>query len=162
MRRDLTLQGLFFCSIMKNKAAAAGGPGGRSGLVLRGGAAVKEHALQWKKGDLLAAVLVLALAAASFCVWPLLRQEGRFARIYQNGTLVREVPLSVNQSFSIQGAYTNVITVRDGRIAVTQSDCPTNDCVRMGWIRDGGSIICLPNGVEIRIAGDTAVDAVIP
>lgn len=123
---------------------------------------MKESRLQWKKGDLLAAALVLALAAASLCAWPLLRQGGSFARIYLNGTLVREVPLSVDQSFSIQGEYTNVVTVRDGRIAVTQSDCPTNDCVRMGWLRDGGSIICLPNGVEIRITGDTAVDAVLP
>lgn len=118
--------------------------------------------LHWKKGDFLAVALVVVLAAVALCALPALRSGGSFARIYLDGELVREVPLAVDQTFSVRGAYTNTVTVRDGAIAVTHSDCPTNDCVHMGWLRDGGSIVCLPNRMEIRLVGDTAVDAVLP
>lgn len=118
--------------------------------------------LHWKKGDLLAAAVVVLLAVVSLCLLPALRSGGSFAQVYLDGELIREVPLAVDQSFTVRGAYTNTVTVRDGAIAVTHSDCPTNDCVHMGWLRDGGSIVCLPNRVEIRLVGETAVDAVLP
>lgn len=120
-----------------------------------------RSSLKPKKGDLLAVALVCALAVGSLCCLPALKSGGSFAQIWQNGELIREVPLSVDQTFLIRGDYTNAVTVRDGQIAVTHSDCPTNDCVHMGWLRDGGSIVCLPNRVEIRLTGDTGVDFVI-
>ena len=118
--------------------------------------------LNFKKGDWAAVALVCALALGAACLLPALHhQGGQFAQVWQDGQLVREVPLSVDQTFQIRGTYTNTVTVEDGRIAVTHSNCPTGDCVRMGWRRDGGTIVCLPNRVEIRLTGDTDVDAVI-
>lgn len=116
--------------------------------------------LKFRKGDLLAAALVLLLAAACLLALPGL-SGGDYAEVYQDGHLIRQVPLAVEQSFEIGGDYTNTVTVRDGKIAVTCSDCPTNDCVRQGWV-SGGSIICLPNGVEIRVKAADGVDAVSP
>lgn len=122
---------------------------------------MERTALKFKKGDLLAVALVLAMILTAGLWLPTLRSGGSFAQIWQDGKLVRQVPLSVNQTFQIHGDYTNTVTVSDGRIAVTHSDCPTNDCVHMGWLRDGGAIVCLPNRVEIRLTGDTDVDLVI-
>jgi len=122
---------------------------------------MEQRAFKPKKGDLLAVALVCALAAAALCWLPALKSGGGFAQIWQDGELIREVPLSVDQTFLVHGAYTNTVTVLDGQIAVTHSDCPTNDCVHMGWLRDGGSIVCLPNRVEIRLTGDAGVDIVI-
>ena len=118
---------------------------------------MKEYGLTFRKGDWLAvAAVVLAAVLTAVLLLPTLKaNSGDFARIYRNGELIREVPLSVDQTFRIRGDYTNTVTVRDGQIAVTHSDCPTNDCVRQGWRQDGGSIICLPNGVEIRLSGGT-------
>lgn len=123
---------------------------------------MKHRTLQFKKGDFLAVGLVCLLALAALCGLPALRSGSGFAQILQDGKVIRQVPLSVDQTFQIRGDYTNTVTVADGRIAVTKSDCPTNDCVHMGWLRDGGSIVCLPNRVEIRLTGDTLVDVVIP
>lgn len=119
--------------------------------------------LKFKKGDWIAVALVCTAAVLAACVLPTLTAgTGAFAQIWQDGTLIRQVPLSVDQTFQIHGTYTNTVTVSDGAIAVTHSDCPTNDCVRMGWLRDGGAIVCLPNRVEIRLTGDSDVDVVIP
>lgn len=118
--------------------------------------------MRFRKGDFLAVgIVILAAVVLSVAVLPALTaQNAAFASVYRDGRCIREVPLSVDQTFSIVGDYTNTVTVRDGKIAVTHSDCPTNDCVRQGWLSDGGAIVCLPNGVEIRLTGD--VDMVVP
>ena len=105
--------------------------------------------------------LICLLAVTTFGLMNMLRSGGTYAQIYRDGELLREVPLSVNQTFRIRGDYTNTVTVVDGKIAVTHSDCPNLDCVHMGWLKDGGNIVCLPNRMEIRLGGDTAVDAVV-
>ena len=44
------------------------------------------------------------------------------------------------------------VTVKNGKIAVTHSDCPGKDCVGCGWqSQSGRSLVCLPNRMEIRI-----------
>ena len=129
----------------------------------KGSKPVERISLHMRKGDLIAIALLCAAALCAACVLPLLRgSDSVSARILLDGEVVREVPLSVDQTFQIRGAYTNTITVRDGKIAVTHSDCPNHDCVRMGWLQDGGAIVCLPNRMEIRLTGSTDVDVVIP
>ena len=74
------------------------------------------------------------------------------AQIYQNGELVKTLSLEVDTTFDITGKYTNTITVQGGEIAITASNCPGADCVHNGAIHTSGrSIVCLPNGVEIRV-----------
>lgn len=127
-----------------------------------GGIGMKHRSAKWKKGDWLAVLLVCLLAAGSACALPVLRSEGSYAQIYLDGQLVRQVPLSVDQSFQITGDYVNTVTVSGGRIAVTASSCPNEDCVHMGWLQDGGTIVCLPNRMQIRLTGQSGLDALLP
>ena len=69
--------------------------------------------------------------------------------------MVRTVDLRKNEIFSVQGTYLNVVEVKDGKIAITHSDCPGEDCVHSGWTDTSGrSIVCLPNALEIRVVAD--------
>lgn len=109
--------------------------------------------LRFQKGDYLAVAVTLLLAAVVFLAF-LPRETGDtpMAEIYLDGTLVRRVSLDTSAEFSVTGDYMNTVTVRDGKIAVTESDCPGGDCVHSGWIGTSGrSIVCLPNRMEIRI-----------
>ena len=109
--------------------------------------------LRFQKGDYLAVAVTLLLAAVVFLAF-LPRETGDtpMAEIYLDGTLVRRVSLDTAAEFSVTGDYMNTVTVRDGKIAVTDSDCPGGDCVHSGWIGTSGrSIVCLPNRMEIRI-----------
>lgn len=120
--------------------------------------------LRFQKGDLIAIGAVVLLAAVIFAL--LLPQNGKnaaYAEIYQDGQLVKTVSLWENQEFTITGQYENIIAVRDGKIAVIASDCPGEDCVRCGWVEGNGrSVVCLPNGVEIRIVAEQSdVDFVV-
>ena len=59
-----------------------------------------------------------------------------------------------------RGAVT--IEIRNGRAAITDSDCPTRQCVNTGWLSETGGIsACMPNGVFIEVlGGGVATDAV--
>ena len=120
--------------------------------------------LQFRKGDILAIVLVLALAlTVAICFLPKSSQSANQAEIYHDGVLVKTLDLSVSQEFVVEGDYTNTITVKDGKISVTASDCPGEDCVHSAPIHSAGrSIVCLPNSVEVRVTAQTSdVDFVV-
>lgn len=123
--------------------------------------------LKLKKGDLLAVLLVVALAAG-LGAWLMTRNgatEHPVAVLYQNGQVLRTIDLQAvdeAETFSVDGDYHNQITVEPGRICISESDCPGEDCVHSGWISTSGrNIVCLPNRLEIRIQGGTSdVDGV--
>ena len=89
-----------------------------------------------KIGDLFAIGAVLLLAAVCFLAF-LPRGGGgdAVAQIYQNGQLLMTVALDRPDQFPVQGDYCNTVTVKDGAIAITDSDCPGQDCIHSGSIR---------------------------
>lgn len=120
--------------------------------------------LRFQKWDI---VLIAGIALLAVLVLLLFlpggENPGAQAQIYQNGKLIKTVSLSRDQEFTVTGNCTNTVTVKDGRIAVTRSDCPGEDCVACGWTGfSGRSIVCLPNGLEIRVVGASGdVDFVV-
>ena len=121
--------------------------------------------LRFQKGDIAAIGIVMIIAIATAAGYmPLNQKTAVCAEIYQSGQLVRRVQLDEPQEFDITSKYTNTISVKGGKIAVTESDCPGEDCVNCGWSSSAGrSIVCLPNELEIRIVGtsDDDVDYVV-
>lgn len=118
----------------------------------------------FKTGDLLAIGAVLLLAAVCFLAFlPSQGDGGAVAQIYQNGQLLMSVPLDQARQFPVQGKYCNMVSVKDGAIAIMESDCPGQDCVHSGSIHaPGRSLVCLPNALEIRvISGQSDVDFVV-
>ena len=117
----------------------------------------EKNSLQFCKGDWLAIGLVLAVAAVVLlCFLPGDREPAAYAEIYLDGQLYKTVALSEGQTFVIEGLYRNEITVENGNIAFTASDCPGQDCVHSGSIHSTGrSLVCLPNRVEIRVVSKT-------
>lgn len=120
--------------------------------------------LRFQKADIAAIAAVVVLAILVFlCFLPGSRANAGYAEIYMDGKLVRTVSLDTPQEFTLTGSYTNTVTVQDGKIAVTASTCPGEDCVGCGWVSTSGrSIVCLPNGIEIRIISQSdGVDLVV-
>ena len=125
---------------------------------------VKQEHLRFRKGDFLA-IAVVALIAVFVAVGFLPEKTGGpvLAEIYHQGQLIKTLSLEEENTLEITGDYTNVITVEDGKIAITASDCPGEDCVHSGAIHSSGrSIVCLPNEVEVRVVAQTSdVDFVV-
>lgn len=125
---------------------------------------LQTERLKFRKGDLLAIGLVVLLAiAVLLCFFPKDKGQASTAEIYLNGKLIKTVDLTKDQTFTVSDRYTNEITVKDGEIFVADADCPGEDCVHSGKISTLGRIlVCLPNGLEIRITSAKAdVDFVV-
>ena len=123
-----------------------------------------KEKLCFQKGDIAAIAMVVFLAAIVFaCFLPGINDMAAFVEVYQGGELIERFPLSEDREFTVTGDYVNTVTIRDGKASITHSDCPGGDCMHSGWVgASGRSIVCLPNGVEIRIVSDDAeVDFVV-
>ena len=120
--------------------------------------------LNFGRGDILAIALVALLAlSVALCFMPdRTGNEDAVIQIFQDGKLIREIPLDEDTSLEIDGDYSNIILVQDQRVSISDSDCPGQDCMHSGWISEAGrSIVCLPNRVEVRIAGSSDIDFVV-
>ena len=102
------------------------------------------------------AVLLLGVAAA----WLAYGGEngGALTAIVKHrGQVVARVELSSlteEKTVSIDGAYHLTVTLDRTGAAVTDSDCPGQDCLHTGRItRAGQSIVCLPEQVIVTLEG---------
>ena len=123
----------------------------------------KAENLHFRKWDLIAIAAVLLLGVVVFIAFlPLRATENASVQIYQNGKMIHELPLYENRTVTIEGVYSNTVAIRDGAVYMEESNCPGKDCVHSGSIeKPGRSIICLPNRVEIRVTGQSDIDAVV-
>ena len=67
-----------------------------------------------------------------------------------DGKVYGEYPLQEERTVDIEGK--NVLVISDGKADMTDADCPDQICVHSVPITaNGGSIVCLPNRVVLKI-----------
>ena len=108
--------------------------------------------------------LALLLTACIGLSIPLLlpSEEARYAEIISDGQLMHTVDLKIDRQIHIStgNGGQNTITVQDGRIGVTEANCPDHYCMDRGMCAGGTQIVCLPNRLIIRFVGQQTVDSV--
>ena len=109
---------------------------------------------------LLAAVFAVCLGLG---LWLMAPGEKAFAaEIYSDGELIKTVSLATVQQFVVQTEHgTNIVTVKDGKIAVTEADCPDGYCMKRGFCDGGTAIVCLPNKLVIKFVGQQEIDGAV-
>jgi len=103
--------------------------------------------------------LVLALIAAVMAVMvaiPYLNgsSESRlYAVVHDGDGETHELALADDARLVVATSKgTNVITVQDGAVFVSEADCPNHDCMRQGRMSEPGQkIICLPHELWVEI-----------
>ena len=113
----------------------------------------------WKWAVLLG-ILLLASCAGSFFLMGR-GPNSNTAQIVSDGQIIRTVDLRMEQEFTVAGSNGgyNVVTVKDGRIAVTDASCPDHYCMHRGFCSGGAAIVCLPNKLVIRFLDEQDIDA---
>ena len=110
---------------------------------------------------LLAAILIICTGLSI----PLLFSgaDAAYAEIISDGQVMQIVDLKIDREIHIttSGGGRNTITVRDGKIGVTEANCPDHYCMDRGMCSGGAQIVCLPNRLIIRFKGDLTVDSVV-
>ena len=109
----------------------------------------------------LAALIIGCLALTFFIHSP--AAPATHAEIRSGGNVIKTVDLAIDQEFAVEApdGGINVVTVRSGKIAVTEADCPDQYCVRQGFCNSGVEIVCLPHTLVIRFVGNTGVDGAV-
>ncbi|MDI6601178.1 MAG: NusG domain II-containing protein [Thermoanaerobacteraceae bacterium] len=110
-----------------------------------------------KIGDriLIAAVIIFSVAGFAYSI---LRpaMQGDTVYIEVDGKLYEALPLDQDKTVTVHvdGDGYNVVEIKDGRVRISDANCPDRLCVRQGWINEAGeNIICLPHRVVVRIPG---------
>ena len=105
----------------------------------------------------LCAILVV-LSAVLLCGG----KRAEYAEVYSDGKLIVRLDLSKDTEYRVDFRDGwNLLTVRDGKIAVTDASCATRDCVRHPPSDHGAPIVCLPNHLAIKFTNSSDYDALI-
>ncbi|MBO4938187.1 MAG: NusG domain II-containing protein [Oscillospiraceae bacterium] len=106
----------------------------------------------------LGALLIICLAISFLLTGgtPAVRAE-----ISSEGQVLRIVDLGIDQEFTVcTDSGSNTVTVKDGKIAVTDADCPDGYCMERGFCDSGTQIVCLPHRLVIRFLGHQEIDGI--
>ena len=108
---------------------------------------------------LLVAVISLVLVLASRS------KKSTLAKVYVQSQLVLTIDLSKKEekSYDVHGLNGDlVVTTKDGKVAITKSNCPHQDCVKTGYVSTSNHpIICAYNATYVIIEGAADYDVVI-
>ncbi len=109
-----------------------------------------------KKALLLIPAAILTAAAAVYMICALnAGSDKHTAEISVDGKIVRTIDLrsAADETFTVgtEDAY-NIITVKDGKIYVSEASCPDKICINHGPLRSELlPIICLPNRLSVKL-----------
>lgn len=122
-----------------------------------------------KKGDIFL-LAVFAAAALLIAFSPLLQRHGSSGKNSQtlvleiriSGELYGTYDLNQNQTIRLQNQYgSNTLSIQNGAVSMTESDCRNQICVQTGPIEAPGQmIVCLPHELIAEITASS--DSVAP
>lgn len=108
---------------------------------------------------ILLAVLFLLSVAAALLLY-LHRPQAKTVKVISDGKTVAVLDLSEDTELVVpfEGG-SNTVTVRGGKVSVTDASCPDRYCMQYG-AKDGGlPIICLPNHLVLQFSEQGSLDA---
>ena len=112
---------------------------------------------------ILIASLVVVIIASFLAVFLTRKKNNLVAKIYVQNELKYTIDLNKQEDteFIVEGAKGNVtVSIKDHSIGVVEADCPHQDCVHTGFIKESNRpIICVYNQIYIIIEGSSDYDA---
>ena len=108
-----------------------------------------------KKADIILAVMLIIAGLAMSYIFSFGKSAGDELVVTVDGKVFGSYPLYEDREIVVkQKGHTNKITISDGIVSMSFSDCKGQDCVHQRSIsQTGENIICLPNKVVLEIKG---------
>lgn len=108
-------------------------------------------------------IALVLLVCVSLSLWLLMPGEpAQAVRVYSDGELLYTLPLDQDTQITVATALgTNIVTVKSGKVAVTEADCPDHCCMERGFCDSGAQIVCLPNRLVLEFTGHQPIDGVV-
>ena len=114
-------------------------------------------------------LLMVIIAAAAFLIINFaVKKDGSYAVIKVDGNEIKTLDLNSGETTIEVNGYqggVNKVVINDGKVSMTEADCPDELCVKTGKIsRVGETIVCLPHRVVVEIKGsqdDDSIESVV-
>ena len=121
------------------------------------------------KRDIILVLSMVIIAAAAFLIINFaFKKDGSYAVIKVDGKVIKTLDLNSGETTIEVNGYqggVNKVVINDGKVSMTEADCPDELCVKTGKIsRVGETIVCLPHRVVVEIKGspdDDSIDSVV-
>ncbi len=121
-----------------------------------------------KRELFLVLAILLAVCSFSFANRILFSRSGAKVNIAvidsaSNKTILETFDLSQNTTYTITTESdidknlegTNHLVIQDGKVWISDANCPNQDCVKQGKISmNGEMLVCLPHRVTVSIVGE--------
>lgn len=109
-------------------------------------------------------ILIFVLGAAG-CLFVLLSPAKNTVNIVRDGEVLYSFDLTKTDDTTFDIYYKdskNTVEIKDGKIRISEAECPDKTCVKSGWLSSSAMpIVCLPNHLVIEFANNNSeVDAV--
>lgn len=125
-----------------------------------------KHPFRLRIGDLFVLAGILLLAGGIFLCYLLPSSAKKNCIIMQDNVIIKELELTshTEEIVTVAGTYENIIEIQDGKVRISQANCPDQTCVSSGWIsKPGQALICLPNKLLVKIVSQAEgeVDVIV-
>jgi hypothetical protein len=110
-----------------------------------------------KNRKILFVVILIFLVSVCLSVLILRHSDKQTIEIVQDGTVLYTFDLNDTEARNIRistpdGGY-NLVQIQNGKICISEADCPDQTCVNMGVLKsDYLPIVCLPHKLIVRFA----------
>ena len=111
------------------------------------------------RNDVILAAVIVIIAVAGLLFINGTRVEGNRVVVKINGVETQSYSLSENTEFEIKtgknNSNYNIVVIENGKVRVTDADCPDGICKEYRAISYvGQTIVCLPHKVVVEIVGE--------
>ena len=103
------------------------------------------------------AVVIAIIALLIINRYKAISTENAMVVIEVNGEEVGRYPLSDDRVIYVESynGGNNTVTIKDGKVTVSEASCPDKICVKHKRIKyNGETIICLPNRMTVTIVSE--------
>lgn len=112
------------------------------------------------RNDVILVTVIVIIAVAVLLFINATKVQGDRVVVKINGIETEAYPLSENAEFEIKTGENNenmnIVVIENGKVRVTEADCPDGICVDYRPISYvGQTIVCLPHKVVVEIVGDS-------
>ena len=111
-----------------------------------------------KKADIILAIALIVIGLAMSYILSFGQDIGSELLVTCNGEKFGSYHLYEDREVAIErDDHINKVTIKDGIVSMSFSNCHGQDCIHQGEIsKTGETIICLPNKVVLEIIGGKA------
>ena len=106
-------------------------------------------------------IVLVAAVCLGLSLWLLRPVDAKAVEVWSDGKLRKTLLLSQDQTLEVASENgVNIVKISNGKVAVTEADCPDKYCMKRGWCSGGMQIVCLPNRLVLKFVGENTVDGV--